>query len=109
MREVGVRVGLPRHDMKVEGVGCGSGTPRPLLHMQCSGACPKKTRPPSCFTSTSILAAVTTLKKKMNTRVNVDCFQAVHFFSHNKSMKDQELVRTVYPMSHYRHGYGKLN
>ena len=33
-RVVGVRVGLPRHDMEVEGVVVKDETPRPLLHMQ---------------------------------------------------------------------------
>jgi hypothetical protein len=55
--------GLPRREMEVVGVAvkddAGFGTPRPLLRMQCSGACPKKKRPTSFSTSTSMLAALT--------------------------------------------------
>ena len=60
----GVRVGLPRHNVEVGGVVVKGDVVlklrvAPLPRMQCSGACPKKTKPPSCSTSTSMLAAVT--------------------------------------------------
>ena len=61
-RVVGVRVGLPRHDMEVEGVVVKDmrfwNSASVAAHAS-SGACPKKTRPPSCSTSTPMLAAVT--------------------------------------------------
>ena len=63
-RVVGVRVGLPRHDREVEGVVVKDDA---VLELRVRGVAAheilkrmsQKTRPPSCSTSTLMLAAAT--------------------------------------------------